>query len=105
MEKMMTVEAQNQCFPVPGRHQPLPRCFSASDIFHFPNVVDLKGTSSCLAILACVRVQSSDKFRSREREDERVGRGVNFGIMGCCWFEVFGPEHSDGSRLLLFLYG
>jgi hypothetical protein len=101
----VTVEALDQCFPVPGCHHPLPELFALCYILHFSNVVDLERASCCLAIFTFVRVQSFDQFRSTERECQHIGRNVNLGIIGSCLFEVFGAEYSDDSRLFLLLYG
>src|SRR5260221_9326902 len=105
MEQVVTIAAQDKRFPVSGCHQPLPCCFSLSDIFHFPNVVYLKGSGSRLAIFTFARVQSSDEFRSTERECEDIGRYIHFCVVGCHWFKVFGLEHSDNSCLFLSLHG
>ena len=104
MEQVVTVTAEDQRFPVPGCHDLLPEHFPMSDIFHFPNVMNLKWASGCLAIFAFVRVQSSDEFRSTERERKNSGRSIHLSIVDGCHFEVFGSEYSDGSRPFLSLH-
>ena len=59
VEQMMTLEAEYQCFSVPRCHYLLPELFSVYDIFHFPNVVNLKGAAFCPAILTLFGVQAS----------------------------------------------
>lgn len=105
MEEMVAVETQDKCFPVSGCHQPLPWCFSTSDIFHFPNVMDLKLACGRLAIFTFTRIQPSDKFRSTQCKRQDIGRYVHLGIVGCHWFEVFWSEYSDYPCLFLVLHG
>src|SRR5712692_1939116 len=59
VEQMMTLETKHQRFPVPRRHHLLPELFSLYDILHFSNVVNLKRTTFCSAILASFGVQAS----------------------------------------------
>jgi hypothetical protein len=77
VEQVMTVEAENQRFSVPGCHQLLPVGLSIWDRFEFPHMVDLKRTNGCLAIFTLLRVQSSDEFRSRERYNVALAHGMS----------------------------
>jgi hypothetical protein len=105
MEQVVAVQAEDQRFPVPGCHQLLPCRFSASDILHFPHVMNLQRPAGCLTVFALARVQSSAKFRSTECERQSIGRDIHFRLVGYPWFEALELEDSDESRLFLSLHG
>ena len=66
MEQVVTLSTEYECFSVAGCHDLLPSFFSACDIFHSPNVMDLKWTFLCPTVFALLFVQAADQFRPAE---------------------------------------
>jgi len=60
MEMLMAPFAEDQSLSVPGCHHALPKFLPVCNIFHLPNVMDLKWPLGCFAIFAYLGIESSD---------------------------------------------
>src|SRR5580765_3212482 len=66
MEQVVTLSTEYERFSVASCHDLLPSFLSTGDIFHSPNVMDLKWAFLCPAVFALLFVQAADQFRPTE---------------------------------------
>jgi len=102
MEQMMAPPTQDQRFPGAGCHHLLPEFLLLGDIFHPPNMVNLKRSLPRFTVFALARIQSSHEFRMAEREYEHLGELIQVRGAWMWWVEVFEAKESRDTDLALF---
>ena len=101
MKLVMTIAAQDECFPATGCHHPLPKCFPLCYIFQFSDVMDLKWPFRRLTVLALPLVESFNDFGEAQRPNIPVALDIELSVVRSWFSEVFEAKNLDVARLLL----
>ncbi len=105
MKLVMTVSAQDECFPATGRHHTLPERFSFGYIFQLSDVMYLKRPFRRLTILALLLVESFDDFREAQRPNVPIELDIELSVVRRWFSEVFQAKDTDVASLLLSFNG